>query len=97
MTPFNPLILAMTAALLIYFRSRRLASHPPRRYWGNVRRRAAAEGAAAALTVLLVGWIAASRFALPAYNMRLAFTVLALGICFLQYCKTLRTQRAFNI
>lgn len=97
MSPLVPVILAAAAGLLIFFRVRRLAGRPPRRYWGNVHHRALAEGAAAALTVLLVGWIAASHVVLPSYHMRPAFTVLALGICFLQYRKTMRAQRAFNI
>jgi hypothetical protein len=97
MSPLMPLLLAATATLLIILRVRRLAARPPRRYWGNVRHRALAEGVAAAITVLLVGWIAARRVEMPAYHMGPAFTVLALGICFLQYRKTLHAQRAFLI
>jgi len=97
MSPLMPLILAAAAALLIALRMKRRAAHPPRRHWGNIRHRALAEGSAAALTVLLVGWIASSHVALPSYHMRPAFTVLALGICFLQYRKTLLAQRAFAI
>ena len=93
-SPFTPLALAAAAVLLIVIRVKRLAARPERRRWGSPHPRALAEALAAAITVLIVGRIAGGTMAPTPYHMQPAFTVLALGICLLQYRKTLLAPRA---
>lgn len=94
MSPLIPLMLAATAALLITFRAKRFAACPPRRHWRDIRHQALAEALVAGLTVLIIGRIADGALTPASYHMRPAFTLLAIGVCLLQYRKTLLLRRA---
>ena len=94
MSPVISLAAATVAGLLLYGRTRRLATRPQRSRWGNPRSRALAEALLSGLTVLLVGKILAEAMnPAPAYTLPL-FTMLALAIAVSQFLKSLRAPRA---
>lgn len=94
MSPFVPIATAAVAALLLYWRSRRLAARPLRSRWGDPRPRALAEAMASAMTVLLVGHILALTMNPAPDYARPVFTMLAMGIAVSQFLKSLRAPRA---
>jgi hypothetical protein len=94
MSPFIPLAAAAVAALLCYYRARRLAAQPPVPRSADPRYRAIAEAAAAALIVLLVGWLLGKVMVPAPWYVQPAFQFLAMGICFTQFRKTMQERRA---
>ena len=94
MSPFMSFAAAGLAALLCCGRTRRLASQPPLPPGADPRRRAIAEAVAAALTVLLVGWLLTKAIAPAPRYVEPAFAILAIGICFAKFRKTMRARSA---